>query len=85
MKIRSVSALTIVELEALPNHRLLAYLNKLNQCENSLQESDWSAQEISKVEGIIFKSSTEWKSQIELVKTVLSTRPHIDKEDCGGS
>ena len=85
MKIRSVSPLAIAELEALPTHRLLAYLNKLNQCEGSIQESDWSAQEISKVEGIIFKSSAEWKSQVELVKTVLSTRPHIEKEDRGAS
>jgi len=83
MKIRSVSPLTIAELEVLPTHRLLAYLNTLNRCEGSIQESDWSDGEISEVEGIIFKSSVEWKSQVELVKTVLSMRPHIEKEDRG--
>jgi len=78
MKIRSVSVLSLTDLEAMPTHRLLAYLKKLNQCENSLQESDFSPDEIAEVEGIIFKSSAEWKNQVKLVKKLLSNRNHIE-------
>jgi len=78
MKIRSVAALSRSDLQTLSTERLLAYLKKLNQCENSLQESDWSLEQIAEVEGIIFKSSIEWEDQVKLVKAVLSNRPHIE-------
>lgn len=76
-KPRNIKPLTIAELEKLTTARLLAYLKKLNECEESLELSDWTKEEIISIEGIIFKSSNEWQEQYTTVKSILSKRPHI--------
>lgn len=79
MKPRAVKSMNLAELEKLPTPRLLSYLKKLQQCEESLELSDWSKDEASKADGIVFKSSSEWISQHEQVTSVLNTRPHVER------
>jgi len=78
MKPRSVTPLTLRELEKLPTPRLLAYLRRLRECEASIENSDWEFHEIASIGGIIFKSSKEWEAQYNLVKSVLAERPNIE-------
>lgn len=69
----------MAELERLTTPRLLAYLRRLLECEESIERSDWESKEVPDDDNIVFKSSEQWKSQYELVKSVLATRPNIDK------
>jgi len=79
MKPRSIKALDKKELEGLSTERLLAYLKKLQRCEEDISKSDFSTQEVKQLEGVIFKSSPEWKSLYKTVKAVLSTRDNVNK------
>ena len=78
MKPRSVKPLSADKAEDLPTVRLLAYLKKLQQCEESIETSDWEAGDLARIEGIVFKSSEEWRNQYKLVTDVLARRPHLD-------
>jgi hypothetical protein len=80
MKPRQVKPLEVAELEALTTVRLLAYLRRLQECESSLDESDWTPEEIAEASGIVFKTSPEWKRQYDAVKAVLAKRPHVDRK-----
>jgi hypothetical protein len=79
MKPRSVTPLNVNKLEKLSTPRLLSFLHKLQQCEESLVSSDWSIEEISEINGIVFKSSEEWQMQYNLVRSVLAGRPNFEK------
>ena len=43
---RSVNQLSQEKLENLPTQRLIAYLRKLQQCEESIEFSDWQENEV---------------------------------------
>ncbi len=75
---RSVNPLRQNKLESLTTKRLLAYLSSLQQCEESIEASDWTEDEVASVSGIVFKASDEWKSQHNVVKAVLAERPNIE-------
>ena len=75
---RSVNPLSQDKLKSLTTKRLLAYLRSLQQCEESIEASDWNEDEVASVSGIIFKASDEWKLQHNLVKAVLAKRPNIE-------
>jgi hypothetical protein len=75
---RSVNPLNRNKLESLTTKRLLAYLRNLQQCEESIEASDWEEEKVNSKDGIVFKSSEEWRSQYNLVKTVLAERPNIE-------
>jgi len=77
MKPKTVKPIDPLELENLSTKRILSYLKKLQQCEDGPELSDWTKEEVSKVDGIVYKSSREWIIQHQLVKSVLATRPHI--------
>lgn len=77
MKPRSVKPLSLGEMEQLSTERLLAYLRKLHKCEESIEASDWSEKELVLSKAIVFKASEEWRRQYNLVKAVLSRRPHL--------
>ncbi|WP_020405927.1 hypothetical protein [Hahella ganghwensis] len=77
MKARGIKPLSLDDLEGLTTERLLAYLRKLHECEESLELSDWAPEEIKSIEGIVFKASQEWKEQHALVKRVLAGRPNV--------
>jgi len=74
---RSVNQLSQDKLETFPTKRLIAYLRKLQQCEESIELSDWQENEVATLGGIVFKSSKEWKIQYSLVKAELANRPNI--------
>jgi len=76
---RTVAPLTLSELQNLPTPRILAYLRKLQSCENSVAESDLEPHEVT-VKGIVFKDGKEWQEQYAIVKSVLATRPNADNE-----
>lgn len=75
----SVIPLTLIDMESLPTHRLLAFLRKLHKCEYSIEQSDWEPHELVDVKWVVFKSSEEWQEQHELVKSVLATRSDVEK------
>ncbi|WP_226649562.1 hypothetical protein ACJJID_11535 [Microbulbifer sp. CnH-101-G] len=75
--LKPVKPLNQRELEALSTKRLLAYLRRLQRCEESIELSDWQEDKVSPLGGIVFKSSDEWKTQYNLVKAVLAKRPNI--------
>lgn len=77
MHLRFVKMIPQDELHKLSTQRVLAYLRKLQKCEESPELSDWTEEEISQVDGIIFKSSEEWKEQYNLVKEILSERENV--------
>ena len=79
MKPRSVKPLELIEMEKISTPRLLSFLRKLQQCENDIESSDWSPEEIAVTGGIVFKSSDEWQEQYLLVKSVLEARPNSEK------
>jgi len=79
---RTVALLSLEELNKLPTQRILAYLSRLQACENSVVESDLEPHEVM-VEGITYKESEAWKKQYALVKEVLASRPNIEKSDRG--
>ena len=78
MKPKLIKALTEKQLAALSTPRLLALLSKLQQCEDSVEKSDWSSEEILDTDGIVFKSSDEWLQQYTLVKSILSNRENVE-------
>ena len=78
MNPRPIKKLDLEVLESMPTHRLLSYLRKLQRCEDSLEESDFSPEEVSGTNQIVFKSSEDWKTQYEKVKSVLDARPNIN-------
>jgi len=51
---RAVAPLSLEELNKLPTPRILAYLSKLQACENSAEESDLKQHQVT-VEGIAYK------------------------------
>ena len=74
---RSVLPLTAQELQAMPTRQLLARLERLRRCEESLAHSDLTAQEVDGHIGILFKESRAWQQAYGDVKQVLATREHV--------
>ena len=66
-----------VELEALSTRRLLARLQQLRECEESLAVSDQTTRSESGT--IEFKQTQEWVQAFQDVKQVLSRREHVPK------
>ena len=79
MKPRSIKNLTKLDLERLDTKRLLAYLKKLNHCEESFEKSDWCSEDIAGIKGIVFKESSEWTEMHSLVKQVLAKRENVER------
>jgi hypothetical protein len=60
-------------LEKLPTKRLLMYLRSLYEChEEPHWDEDTDTTELT-------KDSTEWKKHIQLVKSILANREHVNK------
>jgi hypothetical protein len=66
------------ELELLPTKRLLAKLNQLRKCEESIELSD--AKQYHPFGFIEFKDTEIWKSEYEKLKEILSQREHIERK-----
>ena len=72
-----VALMTPEELEHLTTKQLLARLERLRQCEASVQLSD--AGEVSGPPGVLFKDTAEWSAAYEQLKSVLAQREHVPK------
>lgn len=60
-------------LDKLTTKRLLAYLRSLYEChEEPHWDEDCNSKELT-------KDSTEWKEHIQLVKSILANREHVNK------
>ena len=78
MKRRKIYPISKEKLETFATKRLLARLKSLHQCEQSFELSDKDESErLLKVDYIKFKESSEWQTEFEKVKEILSKREHI--------
>ncbi len=67
------------ELTTWPTRRLLARLERLRYCEESLARSDMAETEVASVDGILFKESQIWRDGYDTVKRVLAIRGHVPR------
>ena len=74
---RAVPRIERRDLESLPTRELLTRLERLRQCEQSLELSDMTPEEAGQARGILFKDSDAWRQATAEVKQVLSTREHL--------
>jgi hypothetical protein len=59
---------------------LLGYLKRLHQCEDSFEGSDmYIYDDLTDDKTIYFKDTEKWKTAYKKVKSILSSREHIDK------
>ena len=73
--------ISLSELETRPTRDLLARLERLRWCEESLTLSDLLQEEIEPVKHLIlFKSDPRWKEAYRDIKTVLASREHISQK-----
>lgn len=77
MKRKKIYPIAKEKLESLSTKRLLARLKSLHQCEQSFELSDKDESERLLNDGIEFKESSEWQSEYENVKEILSKREHV--------
>jgi hypothetical protein len=77
MKRRKILPMKRSELDILPTKRLLAQLNQLHQCEESLALSDKEISDYEPSKYIEFKDSSEWIAEYNCLKEILSNREHI--------
>lgn len=73
--------MTRSELEKLPTKRLLARLDRLRRCEESLAFSDRVEDEYTPSGFIEFKDSPEWISEYNCLKELLAEREHIPRSN----
>jgi hypothetical protein len=77
MRRRSISIMTRGQLEAMPTRSLLGRLQRLRECEESVDRSDLESAEIAALTGINFKADRLWSQAYDQVKTILETREHV--------
>ena len=78
MKRKQIFPIQPIELEQLSTKQLLGRLQRLRQCEESLEQSDRDA--IDNSGCIEFKQSPEWLVAFNDVKQILSHREHVPKK-----
>ncbi len=78
MKRKQIFSIQPIELEKLSTKQLLGRLQRLRQCEESLELSDRDAIDPSGC--IEFKQSQEWLEAVRDVKQILARREHIPKK-----
>ncbi len=76
MKRRKIFPMKHSDLEALPTKRLLARLERLHQCEDSLALSDQLENDHKASNLIEFKDSPEWIAEYNCLKEILAEREH---------
>jgi len=79
MKRGKIKPMTRSQLEKLPTKRLLARLDRLRRCEESLTLSDRAEDECTPSGFIEFKESPEWISEYICLKELLANREHIPR------
>lgn len=71
--------MTQSQLETLSTKRLLARLDRLRQCEESLALSDREPNEYQPSDYIEFKDSPEWIAEYNYLKELLAKREHVSR------
>lgn len=66
-------------LATMPTKVLLGRLRRLLRCEESASVSDLDQEELSRVTGILFKDTPEWRSAYAELKAALAEREHVPK------
>src|SRR5262245_53374189 len=74
---RPVDVLERTSLDALSTRQLLARLERLRRCEESLLGSDCTPDELAAISGIVFKEDARWKRAYDDVRAVLAGREHV--------
>ena len=78
---RAVTPMSPGELKGLPTKALLARLQRLRHCENSLSLSDLTAEEAASATGLIlFKDQPAWVAGHAELKAELATREHVGRD-----
>jgi hypothetical protein len=69
------------ELEKKGTKELLGYLKRLQQCEDSFEMSDLHDNpDVIDLNTIFFKETNKWQVAFKTVKTILSTREHLNSK-----
>jgi hypothetical protein len=78
---RGVRPYAIADLDALPTKRLLAHLQRLRTCEESIGLSDGPpfGSDYRPEEFIYFKDDPRWTQQCAELKRILAHREHVPK------
>lgn len=76
---RALPVVAEAELATWTTRRLLARLERLRYCEDSLARSDMSAAEAMGVEGILFKDTELWRDAYAALKRILAAREHVPR------
>jgi MYXO-CTERM domain-containing protein len=76
---RRLQPLSRAELEAMPTKQLLAQLQRLRVCEENIAASDFQKIDTDDTTEILFKDDPRWRTQVDEVKRILSTREHVPK------
>jgi hypothetical protein len=82
---RAVAPATVEDLRRMNTRALLARLERLRRCEESLDASDLSPGEVESVAGILFKSTPEWSQAFAELKEELATREHVPRRSAKSS
>ncbi|MCD2260988.1 hypothetical protein [Psychroserpens luteolus] len=73
--------LSSLELEKKDTRELLGYLKRLHQCEESFETSDLTENiDLTNDNIIYFKKTEKWNIAYSKVKSILSTREHLNKK-----
>jgi hypothetical protein len=80
MKLRSVRPLGPTDLQALTTERLLAYRSRLLELNDSAATSGLDESERAALDPTLlhFKNEANWIEAYATVKSILSTRRHVD-------
>ena len=80
MKKKRPSIISEERLKQKHTKELLAYLKRLQQCEESFELSDMEVNlDLINVDVIYFKQTEKWRHAFKLVKAILKDREHIEK------
>src|SRR6185369_3370437 len=79
MRRRSVVIMSPKQLEAMPTRSLLGRLQRLRECQESAERSDFDSAELAALTGINFKADPRWSVAHDQVKTILNSREHVPR------
>ncbi len=79
MKRKNIFIMAPDELDQWPTSHLIGRLQRLRECEESLEASDQAENDDSSTNSIEFKNSVQWAEAYQQLKTILSQREHVAK------
>lgn len=82
MEPRHVKPIPMERLAEMPTPRLLVYRDRLLGLEDTAVGSDWSEDELSRLNGdlLYFKDDSRWRELYDAVKKELSGREHVERQ-----